>query len=204
MEKQRQLLQSLDGRFHRVILLFRKLSINVLQITSCDYKSPYSLEGMENKSLRLLLDNLMWYRIDMCSQINCNKRHVLLSSVERILPQVLRCFHRFLVCCAWEEEEEEQYVIDMRTIRLLLLSVSAVILVDGQNPHFPDCLSGPLTTFPICNQSLPNRARAADIVSRMNTTEKISRMASGSISIPRLGLPPFTWGSEALRGCFLQ
>ena len=59
MEKQRQLLQSLDGRFHRVILLFRKLSINVLQITSCDYKSPYSLEGMENKSLRLLLDNLM-------------------------------------------------------------------------------------------------------------------------------------------------
>ena len=83
---------------------------------------------------------------------------------------------------------------------LLLLVVSTVTVVDGQSSSFPDCLKGPLATFPICNQSLPNRERAADVVSRMNTTEKISQLIRSSASIPRLGIPQFTWGSEALHG----
>jgi beta-D-xylosidase 4 len=89
---------------------------------------------------------------------------------------------------------------DMMNIRLLLLFFNLVVLVYTQNTTFPDCKSGPLSAFPICDQSLPNRVRAADVVSRMNTTEKISQMIRSSVAIPRLGIPKFTWGSEALHG----
>ncbi len=85
-------------------------------------------------------------------------------------------------------------------VRLLLVLLVASVLVDAQGGHFPDCKSGPLSTFPICDQSLPARVRAADLVSRMTTSEKISRLIRNATAIPRLGLPSFIWGSEALHG----
>jgi beta-D-xylosidase 4 len=74
------------------------------------------------------------------------------------------------------------------------------ILVDGQTPDFPDCKTGPLATFPICNPSLPSRERAADLVSRLTISEKASRMVTNSSSVSRLGLPSYEWWSEALHG----
>ncbi len=56
---------------------------------------------------------------------------------------------------------------------------------------FPDCKSGPLSTFPICDQSLPTCVRAADLFSRMTTAEKISRLIRNATAIPRLGIPSF-------------
>ena len=88
----------------------------------------------------------------------------------------------------------------MVNIRLFLLFLSAIISVRARNYSFPDCLAGPLATFPICNQSLPSRARAADVISRMNTTEKIDQLTTIAAAIPRLGIPSFVWGSEALHG----
>jgi len=51
-----------------------------------------------------------------------------------------------------------------------------LILVAGsnaQNASFPDCKSGPLSSFPVCNQSLPSYQRAADLVSHLTTAEKL-------------------------------
>ena len=82
----------------------------------------------------------------------------------------------------------------------LILFFTLVSIINGQNHTFPDCTSGPLSTFPICDQSLPSRQRAADLISRMTTTEKITQMISKAVAIPRLGLPEFQWWSEALHG----
>lgn len=86
------------------------------------------------------------------------------------------------------------------------MSVSLVFLLTitvhiyGQNTSFPDCKAGPLETFPICNSALPSRERAADLVSRMNISEKISQMSTSASAIPRLGLPAYQWWTEALHG----
>jgi beta-D-xylosidase 4 len=82
----------------------------------------------------------------------------------------------------------------------LILFFALVITVNAQNVSFPDCKSGPLSTFQICNQSLPSRQRTADLISRMNTSEKISQLVNSAAAIPRLGLPEYQWWSEALHG----
>jgi beta-D-xylosidase 4 len=82
----------------------------------------------------------------------------------------------------------------------LILFLTLVITINAQNASFPDCKSGPLSTFPICDQSLPSRQRAADLVSRLTTAEKISQLGNTAVAIPRLGLPEFQWWSEALHG----
>jgi hypothetical protein len=69
-----------------------------------------------------------------------------------------------------------------------------VVTNNAQSPSFPDCKSGPLSTFPICNQSLPTRQRAADLVSRLTTAEKITRLGTSSAGVDRLGLPKFMSG----------
>ena len=97
-------------------------------------------------------------------------------------------------------ENNKIYVAGMMNIRLVLLLLTAVGLIYAQNASFPDCKSGPLSTFPICDQSLPTHVRAADVVSRMTTAEKITQMIRSAAPIPRLGIPRFTWGSEALHG----
>ena len=74
------------------------------------------------------------------------------------------------------------------------------LTINAQIPNFPDCKAGPLATFPICNQSLPSRQRAADLVSRMETSEKGYQMITSASAIPRLGLPAYQWWSEALHG----
>jgi beta-D-xylosidase 4 len=84
-------------------------------------------------------------------------------------------------------------------VRLILFFTFAAA-TNAQNASFPDCKSGPLSTFRICDQSLPSRQRAADLVSRLTTAEKITRLVTGSANVSRLGLPNFQWWSEALHG----
>jgi len=81
-----------------------------------------------------------------------------------------------------------------------ILFFIVVVTINAENLGFPDCKSGPLSTFPICNQSLTSRQRAADLVSRMTTAEKITQMISTAAGIPRLGLPDFQYWSEGLHG----
>jgi len=84
-------------------------------------------------------------------------------------------------------------------IQLLLLFIFT-ISTDTQTPIYPDCKSGPLAAFPICNQSVPSRQRAADLVSRLTIAEKISRLTISGNGISRFGIPNFQWWSEALHG----
>ncbi|CAF2552210.1 unnamed protein product [Rotaria sp. Silwood2] len=83
---------------------------------------------------------------------------------------------------------------------LVKLLCTVIISVHGQSGNFPDCKSGPLSTFPVCNQALPAQQRAADLVSRMTIDEKITQMVTTAAAIPRLGLPKYEWWSEALHG----
>ena len=83
---------------------------------------------------------------------------------------------------------------------LLLVAFTWIPGSQSQSDSFPDCRSGPLANFPICNQSIPSRERAADLVSRMNLTEKIAHMLTSTEGIPRLGLPKYEWWNEALHG----
>jgi beta-D-xylosidase 4 len=81
-----------------------------------------------------------------------------------------------------------------------ILLFGLMVVINAQNLTFPDCKSGPLSTFPICNQTLPTRERAADLISRMTTAEKITQLVHKVPAIPRLGLPEIIWWSEALHG----
>jgi beta-glucosidase-like glycosyl hydrolase len=44
------------------------------------------------------------------------------------------------------------------------------------------------------------RARAREIVGRMTLDEKISQLMNSSPAVPRLGIAPYDWWSEALHG----
>ncbi|CAF4917292.1 unnamed protein product [Rotaria sp. Silwood1] len=81
-----------------------------------------------------------------------------------------------------------------------LLFFTLALNINTQTGNFPDCKSGPLSTFPICDQSLSSRQRAADLISRMTTAEKITQMVTTAEAIPRLGLPKFEWWSDGLHG----
>jgi hypothetical protein len=54
----------------------------------------------------------------------------------------------------------------------LILSFIIAAMVDGQTDIFHDCESEPLASFPICNQLLPVRERATDLVRQMTIDEK--------------------------------
>ncbi len=90
-------------------------------------------------------------------------------------------------------------IVDIMYFSLVLL-LTIIACINGQNASYPDCRTGPLATFPICNPALPSRQRAVDLVSRMNTSEKISQLVHAAPAIPRLGLPANQWWSEALHG----
>jgi beta-D-xylosidase 4 len=75
-----------------------------------------------------------------------------------------------------------------------------VVVVNGQTTNFPDCKTGPLASFPICNQSVPTLERAIDIVSRLTLSEKTGRLGNEAYGVARLGLPTYRWWSEALHG----
>ena len=87
----------------------------------------------------------------------------------------------------------------MPCFMLILILITAVVM-NGQTALFPDCKSGPLASFPICDQSLPVQQRAADLVSRMTVQEKADWLSNTVQSIPQLGLPAYQWWNEALHG----
>ncbi len=53
---------------------------------------------------------------------------------------------------------------------------------------------------PFYDPGLPVQKRAEDLVSRLNLEEKVALMQMASPSIPRLGIAPYHWWSEALHG----
>jgi len=54
------------------------------------------------------------------------------------------------------------------------------------------------------NTALSPQQRAADLVHRMTLEEKASQLVNSARAIPRLGVPPYNWWSEALHGVQVQ
>jgi beta-glucosidase len=63
-----------------------------------------------------------------------------------------------------------------------------------------ECGPTPGAIFPWFNLTLPRAARLAALVEAMTINESISWLNDGVPAIPRLGLPAYSWESEALHG----
>ncbi len=69
----------------------------------------------------------------------------------------------------------------------------------GRNmPMTPPSRPDPLPAF--YDPKLPVQKRVEDLVSHLNLEEKVALMQMASPSIPRLGIPPLHWWTEALHG----
>lgn len=62
------------------------------------------------------------------------------------------------------------------------------------------CQSGVQKSWPICDPTAAIDARAADIVSRLTTEDKINALVTNNYFANSLGLPPYNWWSEATHG----
>ncbi|CAN1250912.1 Probable beta-D-xylosidase 7 [Linum perenne] len=69
-----------------------------------------------------------------------------------------------------------------------------------QQPPFSCGPSASSSALPFCNQKLPIKERARDLVSRLTLDEKISQLVNTASAIPGLGIPAYEWWSEALHG----
>ena len=62
------------------------------------------------------------------------------------------------------------------------------------------CQSPELSHLPFCDPSLAVSARVADLLPRLNVSEKISQTAMNAAGVDRLGIQPYNFGGEALHG----
>ena len=63
---------------------------------------------------------------------------------------------------------------------------------------FPDCVNGPLSNNTVCDTSKDAITRATALIDLWTDAELISNSVHGSPGVPRLGIPPYIWWSEAL------
>jgi len=76
------------------------------------------------------------------------------------------------------------------------LTVSFVICLAGSSLAHAQSVQ----QLPYLDPKLPAEQRAADLVSRLTLTEKISEMMNSSAAIPRLDVPTYDWWNEGLHG----
>lgn len=69
-----------------------------------------------------------------------------------------------------------------------------------ENEFFADCTRDPLCSNPVCDPSLSVRERAAALVKVLNVEEKLDTLVDKTPGVPRLGIWPYRWWSEALHG----
>ncbi|XP_065885416.1 uncharacterized protein [Dysidea avara] len=62
------------------------------------------------------------------------------------------------------------------------------------------CQGASVENLPFCDTKLDVTARVKDLVSRMNTSEKIAQLGTAAKGVARLTVPPYQWWSEALHG----
>lgn len=66
------------------------------------------------------------------------------------------------------------------------------------NLSFPDCSSGPLSTYTICNLSARYMTRASSLIWLFTLEELINQTGNTAPGVPRLGLPKYQVWNEAL------
>eukprot|EP00937_MAST-01D_sp_MAST-1D-sp2_P002429 g2429.t1 len=62
------------------------------------------------------------------------------------------------------------------------------------------CNESPLAALPFCDSTLSVKARVADLLPRLNQTEKIQQMGMVASAVERLGMQEYNFGGEALHG----
>ncbi|KAM3311234.1 hypothetical protein ACQJBY_031728 [Aegilops geniculata] len=94
----------------------------------------------------------------------------------------------------------------VQTLLLLLTVCSSLLGVAvpalAADPPF-SC--GPSSTaatqgYAFCDATLPVAQRAADLVARLTTAEKVAQLGDEAAGVPRLGVPAYKWWNEALHG----
>ncbi|KAE8800365.1 putative beta-D-xylosidase 7 [Hordeum vulgare] len=94
------------------------------------------------------------------------------------------------------------------TVVLLLLTASSSSLLGMVVPALaadPPFSCGPSSTaatqgYAFCDATLPVAQRAADLVARLTTAEKVAQLGDEAAGVPRLGVPAYKWWNEALHG----
>lgn len=81
----------------------------------------------------------------------------------------------------------------MRVMPLLLLAAAGIAAAPGRDAE-------PACRFPFQDPDLGVDERVADLVSRLTLEEKIGQLMHTAPAIPRLGVPEYSWWSEALHG----
>ena len=91
------------------------------------------------------------------------------------------------------------YVVStMPQISLRKTVAVAAALSHAAIAAFPDCANGPLKSNLVCNPAADPVSRAKALVDVLTLEEMANNTVNGSPGVPRLGLPPYNWWSEAL------
>ena len=77
---------------------------------------------------------------------------------------------------------------------VVLIVCVAVLRPEGRSN------AGPASALPFQDPRLPVRVRVQDLLDRLTLAEKVSLLHQFQPAIPRLGIPPFKTGTEALHG----
>ncbi|CAH8328818.1 unnamed protein product [Eruca vesicaria subsp. sativa] len=88
-----------------------------------------------------------------------------------------------------------------RFVSVSLLIASLVSSLCESQKNFACDRNDPATAkYGFCKASLSYEARAKDLVSRLSLKEKVQQLVNKATGVPRLGVPPYEWWSEALHG----
>ncbi|ESQ47931.1 hypothetical protein EUTSA_v10022061mg [Eutrema salsugineum] len=88
-----------------------------------------------------------------------------------------------------------------RFVNVSLLIAALVSSLCECQKNFACDKNAPATAkYGFCNVSLSYEARAKDLVSRLSLKEKVQQLVNRATGVPRLGVPPYEWWSEALHG----
>ncbi|CAN7105660.1 unnamed protein product [Brassica rapa subsp. narinosa] len=88
-----------------------------------------------------------------------------------------------------------------RFVSVSLLIAALVSSLCESQKNFACDRNDPATAkYTFCKASLSYEARAKDLVSRLSLTEKVQQLVNKATGVPRLGVPPYEWWSEALHG----
>ena len=98
----------------------------------------------------------------------------------------------------------------MLVLGLLLFNAPLGCYIGNASVPFPLVKPCSVPGMGFCNTSLSATARAADLVSRLNSTEKFLQLSTYSFAkpychrftppVPRIGLPSYTYHTEGLHG----
>ena len=107
-------------------------------------------------------------------------------------------------CTAGAAHQRWWYHAGDSTVQLGVASAPTGMCLDGfkvQPGNAPVCSRGsPAAALPVCNTSLPNVDRIADLLKRLSDEEAAGLLGNRAQGVVRLGISPYQWWNEATHG----